>query len=145
MNGLQIHVVLVFLSTFHAIGAGSDSFPTLESTIISHGGQVLRVTDPQYQAAATLWNKAIQVWPSLILQPARYDDVSLALSTLYAANVPVRIMGGRHSYGGYCSHQGVVLDSALLKGLEINWYDETVTMQAGVTWNDVYAALNGSK
>ncbi|CAF1007281.1 unnamed protein product, partial [Didymodactylos carnosus] len=138
-------MAILLLSIFLIIGAARDSFPTLESTIISHGGQVLRVTDPQYKAAATLWNTAIQIWPSLILRPATYDDVSLALSTLYSANVPVRIMGGRHSYGGYCSHQGVVLDSALLKGVQINWAAETVTMQAGVIWDEVYRALNGSE
>ena len=38
--------------------------------------------------------------------------VRLPLSTLYSWDIPVRIMGGRHSYGGYCSHAGVVLDSA---------------------------------
>ncbi|CAF1604696.1 unnamed protein product [Rotaria magnacalcarata] len=123
----------------------SDSFPTLESTIISHGGHVLRVTDSQYRLAATLWNPAIQVWPSLILQPAIYDDVSLALSTLYSAKVPIRIMGGRHSYGGYCSHRGVVLDSSRLKNITINWEDETITMQSGVLWREVYDVLKESE
>jgi hypothetical protein len=143
--GLKPYLAILLLLTFYTIGVASDSFTTLESTIIDHGGQVLRVTDPEYKAAATLWNTAIQIWPSLILRPALYDDVSLALSTLYSANVPIRIMGGRHSYGGYCSHQGVVLDSALLKRLEINWQEETITMQAGVIWDEVYQALNGSE
>ena len=49
--------LLILLITY----TKSDSFPTLESTIISHGGQVLRVTDQQYKIAATLWNTAIQV------------------------------------------------------------------------------------
>ena len=142
---LNFHKTILLLFTFLIVGVTDDSFSTLESTIISHGGQVLRVTDPQYKTAATLWNPAIQVWPSLILRPAIYDDVSLALSTLYASKVPVRIMGGRHSYGGYCSHRGVVLDSALLKGITINWKDETITMQAGVIWDEVYNALKGSE
>ncbi len=50
-------------------------------------------------------------------------------------------MGGRHSYSGYCSHQGVVLDSALLKGMTINWEDETITVQVDVIWYEVYNAL----
>ena len=123
----------------------SDPVSDMESTIISHGGQVLRVTDPQYRLAATLWNKAIQVWPSVIIRPATYEDVALALSTLYSLDIPIRIMGGRHSYGGYCSHAGVVLDSALLDKVDVYWSNETITMQAGVIWDKVYRALNGSE
>ena len=140
----HIYLRLISLALF-IIVVKCDLFQSLESTIISHGGQVLRITDPQYKTAATLWNPAIQIWPSLIIRPATYDDVSLALSTFYSSNVPIRIMGGRHSYGGYCSHQGVVLDSSLLNNITINWKDETVTLQAGVIWDEVYKALNGSE
>ncbi|CAF3944406.1 unnamed protein product [Rotaria sordida] len=142
---IHLYITIIILSVCFVINAQSDSLNTLESTIISHGGQVLRITDPQYKAAATLHNRAIQIWPDLILRPAIYEDVSLALSTLSSLRIPIRIMGGRHSYGGYCSHQGIVLDSALLKDLNIDWTTETVTMQAGVIWADVYRALNGSE
>jgi len=145
MTDSLIYIVRIIVSAYFIVNVHSDSLSTLESTIISHGGQVLRITDPQYRAAATLHNRAIQIWPNLILRPATFADVSLALSTLSSLQIPIRIMGGRHSYGGYCSHQGIVLDSALLKQLEINWDSETVTMQAGVLWNDVYSALNGSE
>lgn len=107
-------------------------------------GEVLRITDSKYHAAATLHNRAIQTWPDLMLRPTTYEDASLALSTFYKLNIPIHLMGGRHSYGGYCSHQGVVLDSALLKDLQVDWNRETVTMQAGVIWNDVYNVLNGT-
>lgn len=122
-----------------------NSLANLESTIISHGGQVLRVTDPQYKAAARLHNRAIQTWPDLMLRPATYDDVSLVLSSLSSLGIPIRIVGGRHSYGGYCSHQGIVLDSALLKDLRVDWETETITVQAGVIWDEVYKALDGSE
>jgi FAD/FMN-containing dehydrogenase len=134
---IRLYIAIIILSVCPIINAQSHSLSSLESTIISHGGQVLRITDPQYKTAATLGNTAIQIWPNLILRPATYDDVSLALSTLSSLQIPIRIMGGRHSYGGYCSHQGIVLDSALLKDLKIDWETETVTMQAGVIWNDV--------
>ena len=123
----------------------SDALSEMESTIQSHGGEILRVTDSGYRLAATLWNTAIQVWPSMVIRPKTYDDVALALSTLYSLDIPVRIMGGRHSYGGYCSHTGVVIDAALLKDIHVDWQAETVTMQAGVIWNEVYAVLNGSE
>ncbi|CAF3835953.1 unnamed protein product, partial [Rotaria sp. Silwood1] len=143
--GLALLRSALILSIFGVIGINTDSMSDLESTITAHGGQMLRITDLGYHSAATLWNTAIQIWPSLIIRPATYDDVTLALSMLYSLNIPIRIMGGRHSYGGYCSHQGVVLDSALLKKIEIDWKSETITMQAGVLWDEVYAALNGSE
>ena len=136
---------ILILSVAGMISIQCDSMSDLESTIQSHGGQVLRIDDTDYHTAATLWNMAIQVWPSLIIRPATYDDAALTLSTLYTQGIPVRIMGGRHSYGGYCSHAGVVLDSALLKKVDIDWQKETITMQAGVLWNEVYAALDGSE
>lgn len=137
--------VIICLSIFWILNVRSDPLSDLETTIRSHGGQVLRVTDSGYTRAATLWNTAIQIWPSMIIRPATYDDVALALSTLFSLNIPIRIMGGRHSYGGYCSHAGIVLDSALLKKREIDWQNETITIQAGVIWDEVYSALNGSE
>lgn len=106
---------LLFLSAFSIITIRCDPMSDLESTIVSHGGQVLRVTDAGYQWAATLWNTAIQIWPSVILRPARGEG------------------------------EGVVLDSALLKDIHIDWQNETIQMQAGVIWNEVYTALNGSE
>ena len=126
-------------------GIKSSSFLTLESRILRHGGEVLRVNDPNYKRAATLWNPAIQVWPSLILRPATYDDASFILQTLYTSDVPIRLMGGRHSYAGYSSHRGVVLDSALMKNITVNWQEETITVQSGVIWSEVYQALKGSE
>ncbi|CAF3455402.1 unnamed protein product [Rotaria socialis] len=142
---IHFYITTIFLSVFFLINTQSDPLSTLESTIISHGGQVLRITDSQYKAAATLHNRAIQTWPELILRPATHDDVLLALSTLSSLRIPTRIMGGRHSYGGYCSHQGIVLDSALLKDLKIDWETETITMDAGVIWDEVYRVLNGTE
>lgn len=140
-----IHLLLILLSIYHSVHTQDDPISSLESTIISHGGQVLRITDPQYKTAATLHNRAIQSWPDVIIRPANFDDVSLALSTFSSLRIPIRIMGGRHSYGGYCSHQGIVLDSALLKGLKVDWETETITMEAGVIWKEAYQALNGSE
>lgn len=62
--------------------------------------------------------------------------MALALSTFHSLDIPIGIMGGRHSYGGYCSHASVVLDSALFKDIQ---------MQAGVIWDEVYRALNESE
>ena len=138
---VRLYTTLIMLSVSFVVNTQSDPLSILESTIISHGGQVLRITDPQYKAAATLHNRAIQTWPDLMLRPATYGDVSLALSTLSSLRIPIRIMGGRHSYGGYCSHQGIVLDSALLKGLKVDYASETVIVQAGVVWGEIYKAL----
>ena len=63
---IRFYMTIIFLSICFVINTQNDSLSTLESTIISHGGQVLRVTDPQYKAAATLHNRAIQIWPDLI-------------------------------------------------------------------------------
>jgi hypothetical protein len=142
---IHLYLTIYILSTYVIVNTEGDPLSTLESTIVSHGGQVLRITDPEYKAAATLHNTAIQIWPNLMIRPSTFEDVSSALSTLSSLQIPIRIMGGRHSYGGYCSHQGIVLDSLLLKGLKIDWQSETVTMQAGVQWGDVYKALNGSE
>ncbi|CAF0803247.1 unnamed protein product [Adineta steineri] len=142
---INVDIILIILLSVHTIYCQDDPLTKLESTIISHGGQVLRITDSQYHAAAILHNRVIQTWPNMLIRPATFDDVSLALSTLSSLNIPIRIMGGRHSYGGYCSHQGIVTDSVLLKGLKIDLQSETVTMEAGVLWNDIYKVLNGSE
>lgn len=140
--GVLIAIVGCILSRTYA---EDDPLLVLEKTILALGGEVLRITDPEYHAAATLHNRAIQTWPDLMLRPATFEDASLALSTLSARGILIRIMGGRHSYGGYCSHQGIVPDSAFLKGLTVDWVNETVTIQAGVIWNDVYKVLNGNE
>ncbi|CAF0802944.1 unnamed protein product [Adineta steineri] len=122
---INVDILLIILLSVHTIYCQDDPLSKLESTIISHGGQVLRITDSQYHAAAILHNRVIQTWPNMLIRPATFDDVSLVLSTVSSLKIPIRIMGGRHSYGGYCSHQ--------------------VTMEAGVLWSDIYKVLNGSE
>jgi hypothetical protein len=89
---IHLYLTIYILSTYVIVNTQSDPLSALESTIVSHGGQVLRITDPEYKAAATLHNTAIQIWPNLMIRPSTYEDVSSALSTLSSLQIPIRMV-----------------------------------------------------
>ena len=80
-----------------------------------------------------------------IVRPRDTDGLSAALAILTAADVPVVPRGGGLSYtGGYrpTAAGTVMIDtSAMNRIVEISEEDQFITVEAGVTWKQIYEAL----
>ncbi len=102
-------------------------------------GYILQPGDADYEAAIQIDNGRIQFRPRLIIFPAVVEDVQLGLKFAIAENLPLAIKGGGHSAAGYCLNEGgVVIAMKNLNKITFDPRKETVTMEMGVIWRDVY-------
>lgn len=102
-------------------------------------GYILQPGDPDYEAAIQIDNGRIQFRPRLIIFPATIEDVQLSMKFAIVENLPFSVKGGGHSAAGYCMNEGgVVIAMKNLNKITFNASAQTVTMQMGVIWYDVY-------
>ena len=87
--------------------------------------------------------------PALVIRPDTADDLAAAANAITAAGLALIGRGGGTSYtGGIVPEResSVIVDtSGLNRIVEINEDDMYVTVEAGVTWEALHAALKGSK
>lgn len=82
--------------------------------------------------------------PVGVVQPANMDEMQGVVLACYDLGVPVIVRGGGASYtDGYVhtSEGGITIDVSRMKAIEINEADHIVTVEAGVTWAEMYEAL----
>lgn len=77
--------------------------------------------------------------PALIVQVATSADVQLTLQFVRRFNLPFAIRGGGHSYTGWSSTTGLLLDMSQLN--QIHYADGQAQIGAGAKLGEVYAAL----
>lgn len=102
-------------------------------------GYVLQPGDAQYESAVKIDNGRIQLRPMLIVRPTVVEDVMLGFKFAITNNLPFTIKGGGHSAAGYClNDNGVVMDMKHLNKITFNRKKQSVTVQMGAIWHDVY-------
>lgn len=108
---------------------------------LSHllSGYILQPGDAEYESAIQIDNGRISFRPRLIIFPATVKDVQLGLKFAVTQELPLSIKGGGHSAAGYCLNDGgVVIAMKNLNKITFDRQKETVTMEMGVIWYDVY-------
>jgi FAD/FMN-containing dehydrogenase len=113
--------LFVLLSGLTGRAVASDGITALISRLVARGGRALNVTSPGYAGNATMWTPVTQTWPSVLLQPATVVDVVDCVLTLQHNRLPFRVRGSGHSYAGYSSHTGPVIDTRLLARVEVSF------------------------
>ena len=117
----------------------------IQELIAALSGYVLQPGDSGYEAAIQIDNGRIQFRPRLIVFPATVEDVRLGFKFAVAENLPLSIKGGGHSAAGYCLNEGgVVIAMKDLNKVSFDPKNETVTMQMGVIWYDIYKFMQNT-
>ena len=104
-------------------------------------GKLLRPGDPAFAARATPW--ALQyagVLPGGIAQCTSAADVSTCLQWAQANQVPLVARSGGHSYGGYSTTTGLMIDVAPMNGVAVDEATGLATLGGGARNRNVYAA-----
>ena len=106
-------------------------------------GAVLRPGDPGFAAAAqTFHTRFDAIVPRAIAQCASAADVQTAVQWAVAAQVPLRIRAGGHSYGGFCTDPtALVVDVRALNTVQLDVANRRLTIGAGALVIDAQAAL----
>ncbi|HEX4717463.1 MAG TPA: FAD-binding oxidoreductase [Thermoleophilaceae bacterium] len=96
-------------------------------------GMLVGRDHPAYDEHRAIWNGSIDRRPALIARCAGEDDVAASVAFGRRTGLPVAVRSGGHSFPGLCTcDDGLVIDTSLMKAIEVDPDTATVRAQAGV-------------
>ena len=107
----------------------------------SFAGEVVTPSDPGYDAARTIWNGAFDKRPALLARCRTTDDVVAAIGFARESGLELAVRGGGHSLAGLSvCDDGIVVDLAPMREIDLDADARVARVQAGATWADFDAA-----
>jgi FAD/FMN-containing dehydrogenase len=101
---------------------------------------LIRSDDPSYDAARVLYNTRFDgVRPQAIAQCATAADVRECVRFARTHRVPLALRSGGHSYGGWSTGPGLVIDVGRMAAIDVQ--SDRVMVGAGARLIDVYDAV----
>ena len=105
-------------------------------------GRVVRPGDPTYDATRFAQNTSFDnIRPAAVVVVQDAHDAALAISFASAQGLPFTVRSGGHSYGGWSSCPGIVIDVRSIAGVLFDAPSGTAVVGAGAALIDVYSAL----
>ena len=104
-------------------------------------GRVLRPGSPGYEAAVRLYNPRYDgaTHPSAVAQVASAQDAAACVRWATETGTPLRVRAGGHSYGGWSSGPGLVIDLRALSRVRVS--GRTAQVGGGALLAHVYGSL----
>jgi FAD/FMN-containing dehydrogenase len=105
----------------------------------SFRGPIIRPGDADYAGARLqLFNVEHDARPALIVRPLDADDVGLALRHAQRHGAAIAVRGGGHDLDGRAmADDALVIDFALMRGVQVNATDRTAHAEAGALLGDL--------
>jgi len=104
--------------------------------------QLVRPGDAQYVTAHQLFDPRFdQILPAAIAYCASVADVQNCLAFVRQFVLPVAMRAGGHSYAGYSTTTGLVIDVTKMNAITMDVQSATAVIGAGARLIDVYASL----
>jgi FAD/FMN-containing dehydrogenase len=116
-------------------GIDQELLDNLRTTV---RGAVLTPGDPGYDAIRPVYNAMHTDRPAVVVQAAGTADVIDAINFAREQGLLLAVRGGGHSVAGLSSVDGgVLLDLALMNGVDVDPDAKLVRAQGGALWRDV--------
>jgi FAD/FMN-containing dehydrogenase len=107
----------------------------------SFSGTLLRPTDDGYEGARRVHNGLVDRHPALIARCLSAQDAAAVLGFARDSGVPVSVRGGGHNIAGRAVvDDGVMIDLATMKAVEVDASAQTIKAGGGVVWSEFNAA-----
>jgi FAD/FMN-containing dehydrogenase/DNA-binding HxlR family transcriptional regulator len=112
-----------------------------QKSIPGFEGRVMTPADADYEQARAVWNGAIDRRPRYIARCTGPTDVAAALRFARERDLPLSVRGGGHSVAGtsVCD-DGVMIDLAPMKALQVDPGARIARAGAGLVWGELDAA-----
>jgi FAD/FMN-containing dehydrogenase len=105
-------------------------------------GTLVRPDSPQYLTAYQLYSPRFDgIRPEAIAYCASPADAQACLSFIRKFGLPLAARGGGHSYAGYSTTTGLVVDVTRMNAVQVNASAGNASVGAGARLIDVYAAV----
>jgi FAD/FMN-containing dehydrogenase len=124
----------VLLERFVSTDLDAQAVRDLEAHLL---GQVIRPGDAEYDQARSVWNASIDRHPVLIVRAADAADVIRAVTFARQHNLTLAVRSGGHSFAGYGTCDGLVLDLSRMKAVSVDPAQRTLWAQPGATTADI--------
>jgi FAD/FMN-containing dehydrogenase len=122
--------------------AGGATDPRVRALARAVRGRVLTPASPGYNVARLPVNSRYSgIRPLAILRAAGVGDVQQAVRWAAGTGVPIVARSGGHSYAGYSTTRGLIVDLSGFDGIRPNRTAGTVRVGAGARLIDVYSTL----
>ena len=109
-------------------------------------GSVLLPGDTDYEAVSAARNgRYLSLRPAVVARCADEDDVVTAVKWAKEHGLPPTVRGGGHSYAGYSSTNGFLIDVAALNTVDIDADTGTAVMGGAALNADIFTASDGGK
>ena len=119
--------------------------PRLKQLQAAIKGPVFARTDPSYERARLEYQQRFDnIYPLAVVQPLSATDVGRIVTWSRTTKVPLAIRSGGHSYAGYSTGKGVVVDLRRLAAVNLNGASGVATIGAGARLVDVESVLAAS-
>jgi FAD/FMN-containing dehydrogenase len=126
-------------------GSPVDSKPSRrdwDALAVSLAGRLVRPTSPGYNRDRLLYNSRFaDPRPQAIAYCASREDVARCVDFVARRHLAVTARSGGHSYGGYSSCGGLVIDVSRLNTIAVDLRGNIARVGAGARLIDVYEAL----
>lgn len=104
-------------------------------------GEVIVSGDPGYDDARRVWNAMIDKYPVGVIRIKSTADIAPSLAFARKHGLLVAVRGGGHNVAGHGTVDGgLVIDLSACRDVVIDVHEQTVTVGAGATLHDLYAA-----
>lgn len=112
-------------------------------TDFSHSlqGTLVRPNSPQYATSLLLYHTQFTTQPAAIAYCATAKDVQTAVNFVRTFKLAVAARSGGHSYAGYSTTTGLVLDVSRMNTVTVDANSGNATIGSGAKLIDVYSAL----
>jgi len=105
------------------------------------GGQVITPDSADYDAARSIFNRAFDRRPAVIVRCGSPSDVARSLDFAQAQHLPLAVRAGGHSRLGFgMCDGGVVVDLSAMKRIEVNITKRVARAEAGALVRDLDTA-----
>jgi FAD/FMN-containing dehydrogenase len=115
----------------------------LDSLAQALGSKLIRPSDSRYRTAAQLYSpKFDSISPAAVARCASAADVQACLEFVQTTGTPIAARSGGHSYAGYSTTSGLVVDVTSMNGIGPGATTGTARVGAGARLVDVYSQLD---
>ena len=113
----------------------AETIRKLSADIVGH---VITPDGSEYEAARSIFNRAFDRRPAVIVRCAGASDVARALEFAQTKNLPLAVRGGGHSRIGYgMCDGGVVIDLSAMKRVDVDTGKRVAHAEAGALVRDL--------
>jgi FAD/FMN-containing dehydrogenase len=118
--------------------------PNLDDLARSLRGTLVRPGNPSYPIASRIASPAFDgLRPAAVAHVANAADVAACVDWARATGSPITARGGGHSYAGYSSGSGLVVDLGALASVGVDQAAQSAMIGSGAQLIDVYLGLGG--